>query len=267
MIKNKVITLPNGKTVTEKRSNLPFVVLLVLIFTIIAMRVTGFEFSVLVKRGHQFFVILKEMFPPNLSFAERVWQPLFDTIKMSLLGSLAGALVAVPLAILASSNIIKSKIINALFKLLLSILRTLPTIVTALIATFIFGLGTMAGTLAIFVFTVSYVGKLTYEQIESLDMQTFEALESLGLSKLQAFRYAVIPEILPTYLSTSIFNFEGNLRYASILGYVGAGGLGIILNEQLGWREYGNVGMILVVLVITVALIEMISEYSRKKLQ
>lgn len=267
MIKNKVITLPNGKTVTEKRSNLPFVVLLVLIFTIIAMRVTGFEFSVLVKRGHQFFVILKEMFPPELSFAGRVWQPLFDTIKMSLLGSLAGALVAVPLAILASSNIIKSKIINGLFKLLLSILRTLPTIVTALIATFIFGLGTMAGTLAIFVFTVSYVGKLTYEQIESLDMQTFEALESLGLSKLQAFRYAVIPEILPTYLSTSIFNFEGNLRYASILGYVGAGGLGIILNEQLGWREYGNVGMILVVLVITVALIEMISEYSRKKLQ
>lgn len=267
MIKNKVITLPNGKTVTEKRSNLPFVVLLVLIFTIIAMRVTGFEFSVLVKRGHQFFVILKEMFPPTLSFSDRVWQPLFDTIKMSLLGSLAGALVAVPLAILASSNIIKSKIINGLFKLLLSILRTLPTIVTALIATFIFGLGTMAGTLAIFVFTVSYVGKLTYEQIESLDMQTFEALESLGLSKLQAFRYAVIPEILPTYLSTSIFNFEGNLRYASILGYVGAGGLGIILNEQLGWREYGNVGMILVVLVITVALIEMISEYSRKKLQ
>ncbi|KAF1299433.1 phosphonate ABC transporter, permease protein PhnE [Enterococcus sp. JM4C] len=267
MLKSKVITLPNGKTVTEKRSNLPFVILLVLIFTVIAMRVTDFEFSVLVSRGHQFFVILKDMFPPDTDFLTRVWQPLFDTIKMSLLGSLAGAIVAIPLAILASSTIIKSKIINAIFKLLLSILRTLPTIVTALIATFIFGLGTMAGTLAIFIFTIAYVGKLTYEQIESLNMQTFEALESMGLSKLQAFRYAVIPEILPTFLSTSIFNFEGNLRYASILGYVGAGGLGIILNEQLGWREYGNVGMILVVLVITVGLIEIISEYCRKKLQ
>lgn len=267
MLKSKVITLPNGKTVIEKRSKLPFILLLVLLFTVVAMRVTHFEFSVLMTRGHQFFVILKDMFPPKTSFLDRVWQPLFDTIKMSLLGSLSGAIIAVPLAILASSNIIKSKIINAVFKLLLSILRTLPTIVTALIATFIFGLGTMAGTLAIFIFTVAYVGKLTYEQIESLDMRTFEALESMGLSKLQAFRYAIIPEILPTYLSTSIFNFEGNLRYASILGYVGAGGLGIILNEQLGWREYGNVGMILVVLVVTVGLIEIISEYCRKKLQ
>ncbi|MGU4708360.1 phosphonate ABC transporter, permease protein PhnE, partial [Escherichia coli] len=77
----------------------------------------------------------------------------------------------------------------------------------------------------------------------------------------------VLPEILPTYLSTSLFNFEGNLRYASILGYVGAGGLGIILNERLGWREYANVGTILVVLVVTVALIESLSEYCRRKLQ
>ncbi|MFW7395641.1 PhnE/PtxC family ABC transporter permease, partial [Vagococcus fluvialis] len=153
------------------------------------------------------------------------------------------------------------------FKLLFSILRTLPTIVTALIATFVFGLGTMAGTLAIFIFTVAYVGKLTYEQIESLDMSTFEALESMGLTRFQAFRYAVVPEILPTFLSTTLFNFEGNLRYASILGYVGAGGLGIILNEQLGWREYGNVGTILVVLIVSVAIIESISEFARKKLQ
>lgn len=266
-LKGKVIQLPNGKTVVEKRSYVPFIVLVLLIFTVIAMRVTQFSFEALVTRGNQFFVILKGMFPPSIEFLPRVWGPLFDTIKMSLLGSLIGALLAVPLAVLASSNITKSKGFSFIFKLILSILRTLPTIVTALIATFVFGLGTMAGTLAIFIFTIAYVGKLTYEQIESLDMSTFEALESMGLTRFQAFRYAVIPEILPTYLSTSLFNFEGNLRYASILGYVGAGGLGIILNEQLGWREYGNVGMILVVLVISVGIIEMISEYARKKLQ
>ncbi|MGO3731610.1 MAG: phosphonate ABC transporter, permease protein PhnE [Vagococcus sp.] len=267
LFKGKTIHLPNGKSVQEKPSYTPVIILLVIVFTGVAMRVTQFEFSALVTRGNQFFVILGDMIPPNLEFLDRVWQPLFDTIKMSLLGSLVGALVAVPLALLASANIVNNKMISGVFKLILSILRTLPTIVTALIATFIFGLGTMAGTLAIFIFTVAYVGKLTYEQIESLDMSTFEALESMGLTRFQAFRYAIIPEILPTYLSTSLFNFEGNLRYASILGYVGAGGLGIILNEQLGWREYGNVGTILLVLIVTVGLIEMLSEYCRKKLQ
>lgn len=266
-LKGKEIQLPNGKTVLEKPSFVPLIVLIVFLFTLLAMRVTKFNFTTLITRGNEFFVILKAMFPPNLEFIGRVWQPLFDTIKMSLLGSLVGALVSVPLALLASANIIKNRFISGFFKLFLSILRTLPTIVTALIATFVFGLGTMAGTLAIFLFTVAYVGKLTYEQIESLDMSTFEALESMGFTRFQAFRYAVIPEIMPTFLSTSLFNFEGNLRYASILGYVGAGGLGIILNERLGWREYNNVGMILVVLIVTVAMIELLSEYCRKKLQ
>lgn len=265
--KGKEITLSNGKVVNQKPSFVPLIVLILVVFTIISMRVTGFNLTAILTRGNQFFVILKGMFPPDLSFLNRVWNPLFDTIKMSLLGSLTGAIVSVPLALLASSNIVGSKIITGFFKLFFSILRTLPTIVTALIATFVFGLGTMAGTLAIFIFTVAYVGKLTYEQIESLDMSTFEALESMGLTKFQAFRYAVVPEILPTFLSTTLFNFEGNLRYASILGYVGAGGLGIILNEQLGWREYANVGTILIVLIVTVAIIEMISEYARKKLQ
>ena len=265
--KGKEIKLSNGKTVYQKPSVVPLVILILTVFTVISMKVTQFDITALLTRGNQFFVILKGMFPPNLEFIGRVWGPLFDTIKMSLLGSLAGAIVSVPLALLAASNIVHSKIITGFFKLLFSVLRTLPTIVTALIATFVFGLGTMAGTLAIFIFTVAYVGKLTYEQIESLDMSTFEALESMGLTRFQAFRYAIVPEILPTFLSTTLFNFEGNLRYASILGYVGAGGLGIILNEQLGWRAYDNVGTILLVLILSVAIIESISEYARKKLQ
>lgn len=263
----KKITLPNGKSVEQKASYTPLIVILVLILVYISMQVTQFNFTQLVTRGDQFFVMLRAMFPPNLDFLSSVWTPLFDTIKMSLLGSLVGAILAVPFAVLASNNIVKNKFISTIFKLILSFLRTLPTIVVALIATFVFGLGTMAGTIAILIFTISYVGKLTYEQIESLDMSTFEALESMGLTRFQAFRYSVVPEILPTFISTTLFNFEGNLRYASILGYVGAGGLGILLNEQLGWREYGNVGMILLVLIISVAIIESISEFFRKKLQ
>ncbi len=137
---------------------------------------------------------------------------------------------------------------------------------TALIATFIFGLGTFAGTVAIFLFTLSYVGKLLYEQIENVEMGSFEAMESLGMNRLYAFRYAIFPEVLPNYLSTSLFCFEGNVRYAAILGYVGAGGIGLLLNEGLGWRDYAGVGMILLILILTVFIIERVSEYFRKRL-
>lgn len=88
----------------------------------------------------------------------------------------------------------------------------------------------------------------------------------MGASKPKSFISAIIPQVLPAYLSNCLFCFEGNVRYAAILGYVGAGGLGLILNEKIGWREYSSVGMILTVLFITVAIIELVSHYLRTKL-
>ncbi len=266
LLPTKKITLPNGKTVIEKSSQTPLYVLLILGFSYLSMIITGFDLEILIKRIGQFFVILKEMIPPTWEYFPHIWQPLLDTIKMSLLGSLLGAVTALPLAMLAASNITKRKSISALTKFLLSLLRTLPTLIVALIATFVFGLGTVAGTVAIFLFTVAYVGKLLYEQIESANMDAYEAMHSMGLTTIGAFRYGIFPQILPNYLSTSLFCFEGNVRYAAILGYVGAGGIGLLLNESLGWRNYANVGMILILLVITVFIIENVSEYFRKRL-
>ena len=261
------MTLSNGKSVEEKRTRAPFIILILVIMTILSLQITNFKMDILLKRGHEFFTILTKMIPPNPAFLPRVWAPLMDTIKMSLLGSILGAIFAVPFAVMASRNIIKNRFITGFFQVVLSLLRTLPTLVSALIATFVFGLGTMAGTIAIFIFSLSYIGKLLFEQIENVDMGSFEALESMGLSKIQAFRYAVFPVILPTYLSNSLYNFEGNVRYAAILGYVGAGGIGLVLDERLGWRDYPSVGMVLVALIITVFAIETLSEYLRRKLQ
>lgn len=266
IFKPKTIVLENGKTIEEKRSRTPLVLAIILVATIISVRVTGFKMSTLLTRGNQFFVILGRMFPPKASYLSSIWTPLFDTIKMSLLGSFIGAIAAIPMALIASSNIIKNRVIIVIARFFLSIVRTLPTLVSALISTYIFGLGTTAGTTAIAVFTFSYIGKLLYEQIETVDMGPFEAMESMGAGKLRAFLSAILPQILPGYLSNSLYCFEGNVRYASILGYVGAGGLGLILNENIGWREYDKVGMILLVLFITVVLIEWISHWLRSKL-
>ena len=245
----KEYTLENGTTVREPRSKAIIITILLLVAMYYAGKVTGFNFKTLMQRGGQFFVMIGRMFPPNWEYSSSIWSPLIDTIKMSLLGSLLGSILVIPFAIIASSNIVKNKFVISLSRLFLSVVRTLPTLVTALIATYIFGLGTLAGTFAIATYTFAYCGKQLYEQIEG-----------------KAFSSAIIPQILPGYLASSLYRFEVNVRYASILGYVGAGGIGIILNENLGWREYSNVGMILVILFLTVVIIESVSYYLRTKL-
>ena len=266
IFKPKRLELGNGKYVEEKFTRVPLILLILLIMTVISVQITGFKLTTLVERWSYFMDILYQMFPPNLDYLPKVWTPLLDTIKMSILGSFVGAVLAVPFAVLAASNIVTNRAVVGVIRLFLSLVRTLPTLVCALIATYIFGLGTMAGTTAIAVFTFAYVGKQLFEIIETVDMGPFEAMEAMGATRFQAFLKAVFPQVLPSYLSVSLFCLEGNVRYASILGYVGAGGLGLIMNEKIGWREYSSVGMILVVLFATVLVIEWLSHAIRKRL-
>lgn len=266
IFKPKKMVLSNGKVIEEKRSRTPLVLLLLVIAATISVRITGFSLTTILTRGNQFFVILGQMFPPNTGYIGNIWGPLLDTIKMSLLGSFIGSVAAIPFAIAASSNLVRNRILLSIIRVFLSIVRTIPTLVAALIATYIWGLGTMAGTAAIAVFTFAYVGKQFYELIETVDMGAYEAMEAMGAGKIYAFMTAIQPQVLPAYLSVCLFCLEGNVRYAAILGYVGAGGLGLILNEKIGWREYDSVGMILIILFGTVLLIEALSHYIRKKL-
>lgn len=260
------IELGDGKIVQPPKKVTPYVVMILLIMTIIAVEVTGFNVGVIYDGRKELVKIVSRMFPPDLSYMNNVWKPLWDTIMMSLLGSGVGAILAVPFAILSSQNINTNKILLQIIRFILSILRTIPTLIIALIATYIFGIGTFAGTLAIGIFTFAITAKMLYEQIETVDMKPFEALESMGATKLEAFSASVVPQILPTFLSIALYVFEVNVRYAAILGYVGAGGIGLLLDEKLGWREYGKVGMVLVMLFITVVIIETLSRTLRERL-
>ena len=132
----------------------------------------------------------------------------------------------------------------------------------ASICALVFGLGTFAGTVAIVIFTFGVVTKMLYESIETINMGPFEALESAGADKFRAFWSAVFPQVLPTCL----YSFEMNVRAASILGYVGAGGLGILIDERIGWRDYNGLGTVLLTLFVAVLLIENLSQFLRSKL-
>ena len=262
----KLLTLPNGKQISKPRSRAPLAAVILVAMTALSVEVTGFDMGVLVSRIREFFVILGEMIPPEWDYMSQIWQPLFDTIKMSVIGSVLGSTLALPFAVLASTNINKSRGVVAVLRVVLNIVRTLPTLVIASIFALIFGLGTFAGTVAITVFTFGIVAKMLYESIETIDMGPFEAMESLGANKFRAFWSACFPQILPTYLSQCLYSFEINVRAAAILGYVGAGGLGILINERIGWRDYESLGTVLLTLFVVVLIIENLSQYLRSKL-
>ena len=266
IFKPEQITLPNGHTVNRPRSRTPLIAAVVIFALALSVKVTGFDLSIIFRRANQLTKILGQIFQPDPSFFEKVVSPLFDTIKMSILGSVIGCLLALPYAVAASANINRNKPLLAALRFVLNIVRTLPTLVIASICALVFGLGTFAGTVAIVVFTFGVVTKMLYESIETVNMGAFEALESAGANKFQAFWSAVFPQVLPTYLSHCLYSFEMNVRAASILGYVGAGGLGILIDERIGWRDYNGLGTVLLTLFIAVFVIENLSQFLRSKL-
>ena len=266
IFKPQVITLANGHSTIRRRSRAPIIAALVLLAIILSLRMTGFDLGLIIRKFDKLMDLMVKLFHPKWSFFEKVTRPLVDTIKMSILGTVIGCALALPVAVLSSTNIDKNRAIVSVLRFILALIRTLPTLVIALVCALIFGLGTFAGTLAISIFTFGIVAKMLYESIETIDMGPFEAMEAMGANKFQAFWSACVPQILPVYLSHSLYCFEMNVRASAILGYVGAGGLGITINERIGWRDYEGLGMVLLTLFVVVVAIEFTSEYLRGKL-
>ena len=256
IFKPQVITLANGHSTIRRRSRAPLIVLLLAVAIYLSLAATGFSLAVVITKFDKLLDLFVKLFHPKWDFFDKVVGPLVDTIKMSILGTVIGCLLALPVAVLSSTNIDKSRVIVSVCRFILALIRTLPTLVIALVCALVFGLGTFAGTLAISVFTFGIVAKMLYESIETIDMGPFEAMEAMGANKFQAFWSACVPQILPVYLSHSLYCFEMNVRASAILGDVGAGGLGITINERIGWRDYNGLGMVLLTLF----------EYLRKKL-
>jgi phosphonate transport system permease protein len=265
-IQPRPIVLANGKVVQPKLSPAFYVIPILVVLTHYSIQLTRFRLDMLIRRGAQFFVILNGMIPPNFAYFERIWEPLLATLMMSIIGTLAGSVLALPAAYISSENMIQSPIVKLLFRAFSSVLRTFPILVLALLFRIVFGIGAFAGTMAIGVFTFTIMTKMFYELIDTADMGPFEALLSSGATRFKAFWSAIMPQLWGQYISLVLYNFEMNIRNAAVLGYVGAGGIGLILNERLGWRIYADVGMILLAMMVTVYVIETLSRTIRQRL-
>lgn len=211
--------------------------------------------------------LLGRMFlSPAWSYAPRVVDPLVETIRMSVVGTFIGALVAFPVAVLAAENFIRKPLISRPLRFILNIFRTIPAMVLASLFVAVFGTGAFSGVLALAIFTFGLISKLTFESIEAIDYGQVEALMSLGANQINVLRYAIVPQILPQFLSYTLYGFEVNVRAAAVLGYVGAGGIGQVFEQNLSFRRFDRVGVIIILTFFVVLAIDFVSSAIRRRL-
>ncbi|MGG6829038.1 UNVERIFIED_CONTAM: phosphonate ABC transporter, permease protein PhnE [Staphylococcus haemolyticus] len=197
---------------------------------------------------------------------EDLLRGLLETFAIAVIGTFIAAIICIPFAFLGAQNLIKIRPVTGITKFLLSVIRVFPEIVMALIFIKAVGPGSFSGVLALGIHSVGMLGKLFVEDIERLDFTSVEALKASGANKTKTLIFAVIPQILPSFLSLVLYRFELNLRSASILGLIGAGGIGTPLIFALQTRSWDRVGIILIGLVIMVAIVDLISGTIRKRI-
>ena len=235
--------------------------LLLLAVFFAAAAFTGCDPALFFARKNHLADLAADMLRPDLSYLPKILTPLFYTLQMSVCGTILGSVLGLLAAPFGTVSLQFPAVFRRLVRFVIQVLRSFPALVLALLATFLFGLGTFAGTFAITLYTFAIMTKLTYEDADAANIAAYRALRAMGCAPFPAFVHAILSEILPSYLTNALYLLETNVRQSSILGYVGAGGIGLILNEKISWREFQKVGAILLVLFLTVCVIESASHY------
>lgn len=207
-----------------------------------------------------------DLIEEQLEYVKTVWGPLMQTFQMALLGAGIGALLAIPFSLLAAQNIMRFKPFYYLIRTVLNLIRTIPDLVLASIMVASFGLGAMPGIVSLAVFSFALIAKLTSESIEAIDPGPVEATQACGANSLQQIGYGVVPQVLPQYLAYSLYVLEICVRASTVLGLVGAGGIGALLKRDLDLGLWRNVGTIIIVMLIAVTVIDVISTKLRERL-
>lgn len=196
--------------------------------------------------------IITRAMPPAFDQLPSVLWPILETVDLAIFGTVFGVMLAFPLSILAAANTTPSPVVYYAARTVISITRVVPDIVWALLFVTAVGLGPFPGALALTVHSIGMMGRLFAEVIEDTDMGPVEALELTGAGRLEILSHAVVPGVLPSLLSISLYRFDENLRSSLILGFVGAGGLGFQLLSAMSLFQYDTVAFLLIVTFILV---------------
>jgi len=200
------------------------------------------------------------MVPPRWSYIAKIWEPLWDTINIATLGTLLAIVMAVPVAFLAARNTTPSRtLVRPIALLVIVSSRSINSLIWALLLVSIIGPGVLAGTIAIGLRSIGFVAKLLYEAIEEIDPAQVEAITATGARSGQVMAYGIVPQILPAFAGISVFRWDINIRESTVLGLVGAGGIGLQLQASLNVLAWPQVTLILIAILSTVVLSEWVS--------
>jgi phosphonate transport system permease protein len=240
----------------------------VVVIAVVAASARTGEFSpqALVDGAPHIADFLSRMFPPDWSVLPTAVALMWETLGIAITGSVIGMVIAVPLALIATRTVFPNPWIRQPARLVINVVRAVPELMWALLFVSAVGLGPLAGTLAITVGTAAGVARLFADIFEASDMRAWEAAAATGARRSQRISWVLLPQQLPTMASYGLLILDGNVRAASLLGLVGAGGIGMELNTRLRLFEYGQVLTIVIVVLVVVVLLDQASSYLRKKL-
>ena len=202
---------------------------------------------------------------PDLSIVPELFQPALETILMATLATLSGLVLSIPVAWLGASNITPlGKTSYAFGRFLMTMSRSVHEIVWGLIFVSAVGLGALAGVLAMAVRSIGFISKTIAEAIEDVDPKPVEAIRAAGGTKFQILLFAILPQIVPVFVGNMIFEWDINIRRSTILGLVGAGGLGLLLFRQMAMSNYGGIATVILAVLALIVFGEVVSHYARK---
>ena len=213
--------------------------------------------------------LVGEMMPPNfrlLLTKPNLWSSLLQTVSMAFLGTLAGACVAIVLALFAATNTSPNRWLRLLVRISLATERCTPNLVVLLVLLIAVGIGPFAAMLSLFIGSIGMFGKLFADAIEQVDPGPGEAIAAAGASRLQVIRYAIFPQVAPSIVANVFYAFDVNLRAAVALGIFGGGGIGFELNIARSVLRYKDMFACLILIMILINLMERIADYFRSRL-
>ena len=198
--------------------------------------------------------------PPRWSYMNQLWLPIWDTLAIATLGTIFALIMAVPVAFMAASNTTPSKLLVRPIALLIIVsTRSVNSLIWALLLVSIVGPGVLAGLIAISIRSIGFCAKLLYEAIEEISETQVEAIRATGASSLQVMVYGIVPQIMPAFAGIAVFRWDINIRESTVLGLVGAGGIGLQLQSSLNVLAWPQVSLILLVILFAVVIGEWVS--------
>jgi phosphonate transport system permease protein len=207
------------------------------------------------------------MIPPDFSRWQHWLRPLLDTLAMSIAGTILAVILSLPLALLAAPNTTPFPALGYVARLLLSFLRSVPELILGIIFVAAVGFGALPGVLALALHSVGMVGKFYAEAIEHVDPRPLEAARAAGATRIQVIAHAVLPQVLPQMADITIYRWEYHFRASTVLGIVGAGGIGFELIAALRLISYDQVAAILITILACVVVVDSLGAALRKRLK